>query len=125
MKLMQQDPPGRYAAVVFLLLLPLAILPISIVGRKIQLLNQIPKKLLYFSAVTFASLVTLLNFTFRQPFDDIYFPFANASMAQIQALADDPNLDSHNPEEFVFGDNNPWIDLTYGDVARFVRLGWL
>ena len=124
MKLMQQDPPGRYGAVVFLLLLPLAILPISIVGRKIQLLSQIPKKLLYLSAIAFASLVTLLNFTFRQPFDDVYFPFANASMAQIQTLADDPNLDSSDPEKFVFGDN-PWIDLTYGDVARLVRLGWL
>ena len=125
MEVLQQDPPGRYAAVVFLLLLPLAILPIAILGQKIRPLLRIPKKLLYFSAVTFVSLVALLNFTLRQTFDRDFLSIAEASLYQIQNVADDPNLDSHNPEEFVFGDNNPWIDLTYGDVARFVRLGWL
>jgi hypothetical protein len=125
MEVLQQDPPGRYAAVVFLLLLPLAILPIAILGRKIQPLLRVPKKLLYFSAITFVSLVALLNFTLRQTFDRDFLSIAEASLHQIQNVADDPNLDSHNPEEFVFGDNNPWIDLTYGDVARFVRLGWL
>jgi hypothetical protein len=124
MKEMQQDPPSRYAAVVFLLLLPLAILPITILGRKIQSLLRVPKKLLYFSAVMFISLLTFLNITLRQQFDRDFLPLAEASLDQIQNAADDPNLDSHDPEEFVFGDN-PWMDLTYGDLARFVRLGWL
>jgi hypothetical protein len=124
MEVLQQDPPGRYGGVILLLLLPLAILPITILGRKIQPLLRVPKKLLYLSAIAFVSLLTFLNFTLRQPFDEELFSFAEVSMAQIQTLADDPNLDSYEPEEFVFGDN-PWIDLTYGDVARFVRLGWL
>ena len=124
MEVLQQDPPGRYAAVVFLLLLPLAILPIAILGQKIQPLLRIPKKLLYLSAVMFISLLTFLNITLRQQFDRDFLPIAEASLDQIQKVADDPNLDSHDPEEFVFGDN-PWMDLTYGDVARFVRLGWL
>jgi len=124
MEVLQQDPPGRYGAVILLLLLPLAILPITILGRKIQPLLRVPKKLLYFSAIAFVSLLTFLNFTLRQPFDRDFLPIAEASLDQIQNAADDPNLDSRDPEEFVFGDN-PWIDLTYGDVARFVRLGWL
>ena len=124
MKVMQQDPPSRYAAVVFLLLLPLAILPIAILGQKIQSLLRIPKKLLYFCAVMFISLSTFLNITLREQFDRDFLPIAEASLNQIQNAANDPNLDSRDPEEFVFGDN-PWIDLTYGDVARFVRLGWL
>jgi hypothetical protein len=124
MEVLQQDPPGRYGAVILLLLLPLAILPITILGRKIQPLLRIPKKLLYFSAIAFVSLLTFLNFTLRQPFDRSFLPLAEASLNQIQNAVDDPNLDSYDPEKFVFGDN-PWIDLTYGDVARFVRLGWL
>ena len=124
MEVLQQDPPGRYGAVFLLLLLPIAILPIAILGRKIQPVLRIPNKLQYLSAIAFVSLVALLNFTLRQPLDEELFSFAEVSMAQIQNAADDPNLDSRDPEEFVFGDN-PWIDLTYGDVARFVRLGWL
>ena len=124
MELLQQDPPGRYSAVIFLLLLPLAILPITILGRKIQVILRIPKKLLFFSAIAFVSFITLLNFTLRQQFDKNYFSITEVYIAQIETLADDPNLDSYDPEEFVFGDN-PWFDLTYGDIARFVRLGWL
>ena len=124
MEILQQDPPGRYAAVVFLLLLPLAILPIAMLGQKIHPLLRISKKLMYFSAIAFVSLFTLLNFTLRQPEDDSYFSSAESYTTQIQSLADDPELDSLDPEEFVFGDN-PWFDLTYGDIARFVRLGWL
>lgn len=124
MVVLQRDPPGRYGAVILLLLIPLAILPITILGRKIQLVPRIPKRLLCFSAIAFVSLLTFLNFTLRRPFDRDFLPIAEAFLDQIQNAADDPNLDSYDPEKFVFGDN-PWIDLTYGDVARFVRLGWL
>jgi hypothetical protein len=68
--------------------------------------------------------VTLLNFTLRRPFDENNFLYAEASMTKIKALADDPNLDEYDSEKFVFGDNH-WIDLTYGDIERLMRLGWL
>ena len=124
LNVMHQDPPGRYVAVIFIFLAPLAILPISSSARKISLLLHAPKKLFYFAAIALVSCATIANFSLRLSSDRNFLRYSDGTLAQIQKVAEDPSLDSYDPKEFVFGDN-PWIDLTYGDVTRFVRLGWL
>jgi hypothetical protein len=124
MKLMQQEPASRYAAVIFVLLFPLALLPIVIIGRKTRTLLRLPKKLLLVSTIMCIFVATLLNFSLSQQFDTEFTQSAESFMRQIQQAADDSKLGLHHPDEFVFGDN-PWIDITHGDIARLLRLGWL
>lgn len=123
-KIFNWDPPGRYAAVIAILLFPLAIIPITIVGRWIQTYLHLPQKFRNAVAVSGICIASLINFFYKESYDKEYFAFANWENMRIKEVANDPALSTYDDSDFVFGDNI-WVDITYGDIERLVRLGWL
>lgn len=120
----QQDPPSRYAAVVGLLLLPIAALPVDLLIRRLgRSLSAVRP-----AGVVIASLVVMLGISVtarqRADSDAIMLPGADLFRDRVLGVADDPALPSYPPDEFVLGEL--WTsDLEFNDVVRFKRDGWL
>jgi hypothetical protein len=118
------DPPGRYAGVILMLLFPLAIVPVTTVGHWMQASLVLPQNIRYAIAVSGICIALLINSFHRENYDKEYFNFANWENTRIKEVAADPALSSYDDSELVFGDSI-WVDMTYGDIERLVRLGWL
>ena len=107
-----------------MLLFPLAIVPITIVGRWIQKSLRLPQNFRNAVAVSGICIALLFNSFYKKSYDKEYFAFADWENTRIKEIANDPALSSYDDSELVFGDNI-WVDITYGDIERLVRLGWL
>lgn len=122
-KIFQVEPYSRYAAVIFVILFPLAILPITICARYLILFTKFSQSASMVAAIFLLITVTIFNIHQRNSSDpgDIKF---KKSRIEIIKLTNDLGLSTYPPSEFVFGDH--WqFDLTYSDIARFKRSGWL
>ena len=122
-KIFQFQPYSRYAAVVAILLFPLAILPITICARHLVLFTKFPRSASIVVATILVVTVTIFNVHQRNGSDPGHIKFKKSGI-EILKLANDPRLSTYPQSEFVFGDR--WqFDLTYSDIVRFKRIGWL
>jgi hypothetical protein len=124
-RLLRVDPPDRYAAVLALLLLPICLLGAQELVREI-----LPKRILssrkLTQSLTSGVVAMLLTVTLNQRFneDEKYKVFPMAFRSRIMAVANDPSLHSFPLADFVFESSWP-TDLTFGDILRLKKMGWL
>jgi len=120
----QQDPPSRYAAVIGLLLLPIAAVPVGLAIRRLgALLSPVRPAGLVMGGLL---VVLVVSITARQRADsDVgMMTVADTFRDRVLAVSDDPALPTYPPDEFVFGDM--WlVDLVFDDIVRFRNAGWL
>jgi hypothetical protein len=124
-RIMRVDPPDRYVAVIALLLLPICLLGIQeltkfFAGGGKNSASPVMKSL----ALTSIALFTALTLHQRFDQDDRISGFALGSKARIFEVANDPKIGTFPADEFVFGSAWP-TDLTFGDIVRLKRVGWL
>jgi hypothetical protein len=124
-RLLRVDPPDRYAAVLALLLLPICLL-----GAQELVREFLPQRILssrkMTQLLTAVIVVALMTVTLNQRFseDEKYNVFPTAFRSRIMAVANDPLLPSFPSTVFVFESSWP-TDLTFGDILRLKKMGWL
>lgn len=124
MNIFKQDPPSRYAAVVALLLLPIALVPVGWAAAHLHATPDAFRHVTRGLGLALLVVAILASVRMREDNDAAAIPYASQTRARILSLADDALLYSYDRDEFVFGDNS-WMDLTIRDVIRFKERGWL
>lgn len=124
-RLLRVDPPDRYGAVLALLLLPICLLGAQELVKKFlpkRILSSRKMTQLFTAGVVVVLMTVTLNQRFKEDADYKKFPMAFRS--RIMAVANDPALHSFPSTDFVFGSSWP-TDLTFGDILRLKKMGWL
>lgn len=113
-------PDGRYMVMVFLPLLPVAVL-----ACQDLLQRALPDSPIARLSVGTAVLVLVFGLQIRSRLahDQQFEAYATASRTTVADLADDDNLSQRDGKQLVF--DRAFMDLTVEDVRRFVRMGWL
>jgi len=120
----QEDPPSRYAAVVGLLLIPIAAVPIGVLFRRVSDMLRAVRPAGVTVGVLALMLVIAVNARQRADSDPNMMPGAYLFRARVLGVASDPALPTYPPDEFVFGEL--WTaDLVFDDILHFKRNGWL
>ena len=119
----KQDPPSRYAAVVGLLLLPIAAVPLGMLTRRAsERLRSVRPAGLAIGGLLVVLAISV-NARQRADSDTDMMTVADTFRDRVVAVASDPALPTYPPDDFVFGEM--WlVDLVFDDVARFKRNGW-
>jgi hypothetical protein len=118
------EPPGRYAAVV-----ALAIVPLALLGGQ-SMLQRVGEKFSFRTAKSRIAVLLLLPVLFaaqlvqRNDYDKGEVPYVKFTHGRVLKVATDPLFSTLNQDQFVFGDNR-LNDIVVGDISRFRRLGWL
>jgi hypothetical protein len=124
-RIFRVDPPDRYVAVLALLLLPICLL-----GSQELFKIVLPKRIMssrkstYFLIVIIITLLTTGTLKQRSTEDNKMRSFTMATRARIMTVAHDPLLPTLPRTDYVFGSSWP-TDLTFGDILRLKKMGWL
>ncbi|NDA81210.1 MAG: hypothetical protein EBX92_08885 [Actinobacteria bacterium] len=124
-RIMRVDPPDRYVAVLALLLLPICLLGIQEFTKSLSRGREnLSSSVVRTIALTSIALFTALTLHQRFDQDERISGFALGSKARVFEVANDPNIGTFPADQFVFGSAWP-TDLTFGDIVRLKRVGWL
>ena len=120
----KMDPPARYAAVVALPIIPLAVLGGQRIAVRLTKFLRIRTRTAVVIALLSIPPLLFVQLSQRNDYDKDLTPFTTFNRSRVFEVADHPEEFSADQQEFVFEGN--WLtDLTIGDIARFRRLGWL
>lgn len=124
LRIFEMEIPSRYASVIAMLLLPITAIGFAEFCARLTAKMAITQYVRIAIAVSLLSLLFSLNLYQRLDKHGQDMEVAGFVKSTISSAAADPGLSDKPPSGFVFGDS-VFFDLTYSDVQRFLRLGWL